>query len=158
MKTALPTHSAMPGFPPDMAASAHALTGTMSDALKAIASLNVPLPTLAEVQSAYVKESTALWNQMLGGGAKPASADRRFAAPEWAANPASLDALSYHFYGNVFFGAVSSGPITFHQSCHRWYWPWCNIFCWVFECDSKNGATPNWTCAAMQGKDSCLRS
>ena len=89
MKTALPTHSAMPGFPPDMAASAHALTGTMSDALKAIASLNVPLPTLAEVQSAYVKESTALWNQMLGGGAKPASADRRFAAPEWAANPAS---------------------------------------------------------------------
>jgi len=84
----------MPAFPAEMAANmaaqTQALGAQMGDALKAMASLNVAPTALADLQAAYLKQSTDLWNQMLGGGsAKPQAADRRFAAPEWAANPGS---------------------------------------------------------------------
>ena len=45
--------------------------------------------TLAELQSDYLKQATALWNSALGQGEAPAVSDRRFAAPEWRANPAA---------------------------------------------------------------------
>jgi polyhydroxyalkanoate synthase subunit PhaC len=52
-----------------------------------------PLPqispqAIAEVQSRYLSQATALWNAALGQGEAPATKDRRFAAPEWAAHPA----------------------------------------------------------------------
>ena len=44
---------------------------------------------LAELQASYLKQATALWNASLGQGEAPAVSDRRFAAPEWRANPAA---------------------------------------------------------------------
>ena len=45
--------------------------------------------TLAELQADYLKQASALWNASLGQGEAPALSDRRFAAPEWKANPAA---------------------------------------------------------------------
>lgn len=45
--------------------------------------------TLAELQADYLKQATELWNASLGQGEAPAVSDRRFAAPEWRANPAA---------------------------------------------------------------------
>ncbi len=44
---------------------------------------------LADLQSDYLKQATALWNSALGQGEAPAVSDRRFAAPAWRANPAA---------------------------------------------------------------------
>ena len=44
---------------------------------------------LAELQADYLKQATALWNASLGHGEAPPGSDRRFAAPEWRANPAA---------------------------------------------------------------------
>ena len=44
---------------------------------------------LAELQSDYLKQATALWNASLGQGEAPAASDRRFSAPEWRSNPAA---------------------------------------------------------------------
>jgi polyhydroxyalkanoate synthase subunit PhaC len=44
---------------------------------------------LAELQASYLKQATALWNASLGQGEVPPVSDRRFAAPEWRANPAA---------------------------------------------------------------------
>jgi len=44
---------------------------------------------LADLQADYLKQATALWNSALGQGEAPAVSDRRFAAPEWRANPAA---------------------------------------------------------------------
>ncbi len=44
---------------------------------------------LAELQSDYLKQATALWNASLGHGEAAAVGDRRFAAAEWRANPAA---------------------------------------------------------------------
>jgi polyhydroxyalkanoate synthase len=45
--------------------------------------------TLAELQADYLKQAAALWNSALGQGEAPVLSDRRFAAPEWRANPAA---------------------------------------------------------------------
>ena len=81
--TALPS-------PADMAASAQAIGSQLGEVWKTVSGLSLPMPVLAEVQSNYLKQATELWNQTLqhGQGAVPA-ADRRFAAPAWAANPAA---------------------------------------------------------------------
>ncbi|HEY9239098.1 MAG TPA: class I poly(R)-hydroxyalkanoic acid synthase [Burkholderiaceae bacterium] len=50
--------------------------------------LSVPMPAMAELQGAYVKQATELWNQTLQAR-PPAPADRRFAATDWAQNPAA---------------------------------------------------------------------
>ncbi|MET0383946.1 MAG: class I poly(R)-hydroxyalkanoic acid synthase [Burkholderiaceae bacterium] len=50
--------------------------------------LSLPMPAVTELQNAYLKQSTELWNQTLQAK-PPAPADRRFAAAEWAQNPAS---------------------------------------------------------------------
>ena len=44
---------------------------------------------LADLQSNYVQQATALWNSALGQGEAPEIRDRRFAAPEWHTNPAA---------------------------------------------------------------------
>ena len=87
MKT--PAHSALPS-PADMTASAQAMGAQLGEVWKAMSGLSLPMPAMAEVQSGYLKQATELWNQTLhhGQGAA-ATADRRFAAPAWAASPAS---------------------------------------------------------------------
>ena len=73
---------------PDMAANAQALGATFSEIWKSMSGLSLPAPAVLELQNAYLKQSTELWNQTLRS--KPAApADRRFAAPDWASNPAS---------------------------------------------------------------------
>ncbi|HEV6966391.1 class I poly(R)-hydroxyalkanoic acid synthase [Roseateles sp.] len=49
----------------------------------------IPPATLAELQADYLKQATALWNASLGQGDAGSPGDRRFAAPEWRANPAA---------------------------------------------------------------------
>ncbi len=57
---------------------------------KSISALNVPPEVLADAQREYVAEAAAIWNRLLTpGGARQAIADRRFAAPDWAANPSA---------------------------------------------------------------------
>ena len=60
---------------------------------KSIAGLSLPLPKLAQMQADYVKQATQTWNDALqrlqpdGAGAAKPLPDRRFASPEWLANP-----------------------------------------------------------------------
>ncbi|MFT7721871.1 MAG: class I poly(R)-hydroxyalkanoic acid synthase [Roseateles sp.] len=49
----------------------------------------IPPTALAELQADYLKQAAALWNASLGHGEAAAISDRRFAAPEWRANPAA---------------------------------------------------------------------
>ena len=53
--------------------------------------MGMPAAEMARLQSDYVREATALWNRMLQPkpGAAVPLADRRFAAGDWAASPAS---------------------------------------------------------------------
>ena len=76
--------------PADMAASAQAMGSQFGEVWKTLSGLSLPMPVMAEVQGSYLKQATELWNQTLqhGQGAAP-TADRRFAAPAWAANPAA---------------------------------------------------------------------
>jgi len=78
-----------PAFMPDLNADA------LGDAWKSLSGLNLPAQTLQQLQREYVEGATALWNQTLQGlaphGAQPVPKlqDRRFAAQEWAQNPAA---------------------------------------------------------------------
>ncbi len=69
-----------------------ALGAEFSEIWKSMSGLSLPMPAVAELQSAYLKQSTELWNQTLQAqplALAPAPADRRFAASDWATNPAS---------------------------------------------------------------------
>ena len=74
----------------DMAASMQVMGAQLGEVWKSMSGLSLPMPAMAEVQNTYLKQATELWNQTLqhGQGAAP-TADRRFASPAWAANPAS---------------------------------------------------------------------
>ncbi|MBX3644516.1 MAG: class I poly(R)-hydroxyalkanoic acid synthase [Rubrivivax sp.] len=68
----------------------------MGDALKSVSGLNVSAEVVARLQRDYVEGMTGLWNQALqgltqaaAGAPAPALSDRRFAAKEWADNPAA---------------------------------------------------------------------
>jgi polyhydroxyalkanoate synthase len=81
-------------FLPDLGSDA--MTAVMGDALKGLSGLNLPSDALVQLQRDYVEGATALWNRTLKGpadastaAAAPALADRRFAAKEWAENPAA---------------------------------------------------------------------
>jgi len=60
----------------------------LNEMWKTMAGMNVPAGAMTELQGAYLKQATELWNRTLHA-APPATTDRRFAAKEWAANPAS---------------------------------------------------------------------
>jgi polyhydroxyalkanoate synthase subunit PhaC len=80
--------------PPDPADAFGATVGQM---VTAMSNLSVPFKALAELQSGYVEQATALWNQSLerlqhpaeGGGKALEFKDRRFAAPDWANSPSA---------------------------------------------------------------------
>jgi polyhydroxyalkanoate synthase subunit PhaC len=70
------------------------LTSGAGDLVKTLASVSLPPDALIKLQTDYVTQATALWNQSLQNGGVAAYvpvaiADRRFAAPEWANNPAA---------------------------------------------------------------------
>jgi polyhydroxyalkanoate synthase subunit PhaC len=64
---------------------------------KSMQGLSMPMPALSGLQAEYLKDATALWNgamaraQAKGELADKGSAlgDRRFAANDWASNPAA---------------------------------------------------------------------
>ena len=83
---------------PEASAAAEAFTHNAGEALKALSTLSLPLPTLSQMQGDYVKQATALWNQSLhfpqpgtdaGTAASTKASDRRFAGQDWATNPAA---------------------------------------------------------------------
>jgi polyhydroxyalkanoate synthase len=75
--------------------NATALSAAISDALRTMSGLNLPMQVMTKLQGEYLNEATALWNQTLGwlqpeGGTEPAKLpDRRFSAADWAKNPAA---------------------------------------------------------------------
>jgi polyhydroxyalkanoate synthase len=73
---------------PDLTAQTQTLAATLGDAWKTMSGMSLPMPAVAELQNAYLTQSTELWNQTLQASRAP-PADRRFAAQDWAANPAS---------------------------------------------------------------------
>ncbi len=79
---------------PALGESVQALGSSVGEIWKALSGLKLPLPALTQIQSEYVQQASELWNQHLATAtAKPEAAkplgDRRFAAPEWATQPAS---------------------------------------------------------------------
>ncbi len=92
-KTKGKTRAAVAAPPVDALAPEAAKPATpFGDSLQVFAGLNVAPPALLKLQSDYLAESTAVWNQLLGNPAEslPAKAtDRRFAGQDWSANPAT---------------------------------------------------------------------
>ncbi len=80
---------------PSQAADAfgHAVGGIW----KSMQGLSMPMPALSSLQAEYLKDATALWNDAVErvqakgeqSGKGSAIADRRFAANDWAGNPAA---------------------------------------------------------------------
>jgi polyhydroxyalkanoate synthase len=74
--------------------TAQAFGSAMGEIWKSYAGLSLPAQALARLQGDYLKEATTLWNSTLErmqaeqGKAAPLP-DRRFAAQDWAANPAA---------------------------------------------------------------------
>jgi polyhydroxyalkanoate synthase len=86
---------AMSAFAPGAApGAAPGLSGLMPQA-DAMAGVHLDPAKMLEIQQAYLKEATALWNTSLASGAQSAPpADRRFASEAWSANPVSQFAAS----------------------------------------------------------------
>ena len=79
--------------------AAQAFGNAVGQAFKSLSGLNVPAQALQRLQSEYVTQAAAIWNQALpgaAGGSAPALTDKRFAADPWATHPAA--ALSAQWY------------------------------------------------------------
>jgi len=77
---------------PNPAESAKAFGSAFGETWKSMSGLKLPAGPLTELQSDYLKNATALWNQAVGAGSAahgdaPQAKDRRFAATEWATSP-----------------------------------------------------------------------
>jgi polyhydroxyalkanoate synthase len=80
-------------------ATAQAFGAAVGDIVKSVAGLKLPAERLAGLQGEYLKNACEIWNRALLGSQPgsptaqraepPKAADRRFAASEWMANPAS---------------------------------------------------------------------
>jgi polyhydroxyalkanoate synthase len=84
------THSS-PTVPAD---AAQAFGSAVGEVWTSFAGLNLPTQALSRLQADYLKEATLLWNATLERaqsqqGQAVALPDRRFAAQDWAANPAA---------------------------------------------------------------------
>jgi polyhydroxyalkanoate synthase subunit PhaC len=84
-----------------ISANAQAMTTAIGDMMKSMTGLSLPADSLTTLQSDYLAQATALWNDALGrqpNGERQAKplADKRFAAQAWADNPvAAMAAQSY---------------------------------------------------------------
>jgi polyhydroxyalkanoate synthase len=75
-----------PGLPP----AAQAFGACVGQTLQHLAGLSLPAQALSQVQADYLEQARALWNRCMEPAAdRPPLDDRRFAAPQWAANPAA---------------------------------------------------------------------
>jgi polyhydroxyalkanoate synthase subunit PhaC len=85
-------NSSLPNLP--TLPGAEAFGSAVAEGLKSMQGLSVPMDQLARIQADYLKAATEMWNQSLqrlqgdSGNSKPLP-DRRFAASEWATNPAA---------------------------------------------------------------------
>ncbi len=74
-------------------AGAQALGAAVNDLMKSMSGLTLHADALAKLQADYVKQATELWNQSVQAAGqqdqKKPLGDRRFAAKEWASNPAA---------------------------------------------------------------------
>jgi len=62
----------------------------LAEVWKSLASIGIPADALAAAQRDYLSEATTVWNRLLmPAGEAPLLSDRRFASPDWAANPSS---------------------------------------------------------------------
>ncbi len=55
--------------------------------LQTLAGTSLPLPALTKLQSEYLQQATALWNQAVSQPQPELPSDRRFAGQDWTANP-----------------------------------------------------------------------
>ena len=90
---AKPSQKPAPALP-----GADAFGHLLTESMKSVTGLNVPMEQLTRIQADYVKQATDMWNQSLQrlqaapGSAAPVAAplgDRRFAGSEWLSNPAA---------------------------------------------------------------------
>ncbi|MBV8125937.1 MAG: class I poly(R)-hydroxyalkanoic acid synthase [Burkholderiaceae bacterium] len=67
------------------------IAGSLGDAFKNLSGLQIPVESWTQLQSDYLKQATALWNDSIAASVQdaPKLKDRRFAAEAWSANPAS---------------------------------------------------------------------
>jgi polyhydroxyalkanoate synthase len=85
----------------DVIAKVEAMGSAMSDMAKTMSGLSLPMDALSRLQSDYLSQVTAMWNNALTGFQKDGKAaapvgDKRFAAEAWAQNPAAaLAAQAY---------------------------------------------------------------
>src|SRR6476469_1299456 len=62
----------------------------LADVWKTLSTIGVPADALAAAQCDYLTDATTVWNRLLmPAGKASALSDRRFASPDWAANPSS---------------------------------------------------------------------
>ena len=74
--------------PAPVAQAAQLFGQAMADSLKTVGALQVPTEQWSALQSEYLKQAGALWNEALGmGGPAQPVKDRRFSAGAWSANP-----------------------------------------------------------------------
>lgn len=73
--------------------AAKAFGSTIGETVNAFAHLSLPLPDMANLQSDYLEQATALWNRIVGAGdiqqTQSPIADKRFSSSAWTQNPAS---------------------------------------------------------------------
>ncbi|MEK0418065.1 MAG: class poly(R)-hydroxyalkanoic acid synthase [Pseudomonadota bacterium] len=71
--------------------SAQALGQAVSESLKSLGALQVPVQEWTALQADYLKNAAALWNQSLGTSEAPKAPvkDRRFSSSAWTENPAT---------------------------------------------------------------------
>jgi len=80
---------------PDTGAHPQAFGHALGEVWKSMSGLNLPLQAMSSLQGDYLQQATLLWNDTVArldvgaGENKPALADRRFAAADWAGNPAA---------------------------------------------------------------------
>ena len=87
---------------PDPLQTAQDMGRAMSDTMRTMGGLSVPMATLTQLQSDYMAQATAMWNESLtalqkgGKPAAPVSNDKRFSGQAWAENPvAAMAAQNY---------------------------------------------------------------
>jgi polyhydroxyalkanoate synthase len=73
----------------DLSTSTRQLTEGWTQAMQGLTGLQLAPEALGQLQSDYLREATALWNQAAGQAPGSAPGDRRFAAQDWTASPAS---------------------------------------------------------------------
>ena len=81
---------------PQPAEGVQAFGHALGEIWKSMSGLKLPADSMSQLQSSYLQQATALWNDTLtrmsqpqAEAAAPALRDRRFASSEWANNPAA---------------------------------------------------------------------